>query len=176
MPRVREAEQWVIDANSKVIGRAFVANSDLIKVETIKGGSGRFARARGTWATDKFYTAQKCHAASLLLRERFGLFGEVNGARPSIIDGSFCEKKRTKVIQIAATLDNERRDRRVNFHAIYDCIRAYYRIGRNHISRILLESSTFQFYVTRLNFCISSSEKKRCKSEISRMGRVLFKK
>jgi len=80
--------------------------------------------ARGTWATDKFYAAQKCHA-SLLLRERFGLFGEANGARSSIIDGGFCQKKRTKVIQIAATLDNESRDRRVNFHAIYDCIRAY---------------------------------------------------
>jgi len=64
--------------------------------------------ASGTWATDKFYAAQKCHA-SLLLRERFGLFGEANGARSSIIDGGLCQKKRTKVIQIAATLDNESR-------------------------------------------------------------------
>lgn len=47
MPRVREAKQWVIDANSKVIGRAFVAKSDLIKTETIgtiKSGSGRFTK------------------------------------------------------------------------------------------------------------------------------------
>lgn len=86
------------------------------------------------WARDKFYAAQNCHAASLLLRERFELFGEANGARPSIIDGGFCEKKRTKVIQIVATLDNESYDRRVNFHATYNCIRAYYRIGRNRAS------------------------------------------
>lgn len=91
----------------------------------------------------------------IIARTLRAVFGKVNGARPSIIDGSFCEKERTKVIQIAATLDNERRDRRVNFHAIYDCIRAYYRIGRNHISRILLASNS----VIKLNFCVVLQKK-----------------
>lgn len=153
-PRVRETEQWVIDANSKVIGCAFVEeqlNRDRNDQKRIRA----VREARGTWATDKFYVAQKCHAASLWLRERFGLFGEANGARPSIIDGGFCEKKRTKVIQIAATLDNESRDRRVNFHAIYDCVRAYYR-SKSHIEY----SFSFQFYTTKLNFYILHQKKK----------------
>lgn len=46
--------------------------------------------------------------ASLLLRECFGPFGEAQRrARSSIIDEGFCHKKRTKVIQIAVTLNNE---------------------------------------------------------------------
>lgn len=107
--------------------------SDRIRSKADPGSS---RSKRNAWATDKFYRRHKnVTAASLLLRVSFELFGEANGARSSIIDGGFCVKKRTKVIQIAAMLDNERRDRRVNFHAIYDCIRAYYRLRRNHTCR-----------------------------------------
>lgn len=101
-----------------------------IEIGTIKSGTTcekRAREARDTWARDKFYAAQKRHTGWLLYccANASGRLAKLNGARSSIIDGGFCHKKRTKVIQIAVTLNNESHDRLVNFYAIYRLYRTH---------------------------------------------------
>lgn len=123
--RGREAEQWIIDANSKVIG--LCRRDDLIEIEmidTIKSETISCASKRYVWARDKFYAAQKRHMVGFFIVARM-LRAKLNSAHSSIIDAGFCHKKRTKVIQIVVTLNNESHDRLVNFHAIYRLYHTY---------------------------------------------------
>lgn len=121
------------------------------------------------WGHETNFTRRKnvTRLASLLLRECFGPFGKAQ--RRALIDNRWrflSHKKRTKVIQIAVTLNNESHNRLVNFHAIYRLYHTVYAKIARKPSHILFLQLRFRFY--KIEFFHFSSTKARSRTIICR--------